>query len=51
MSDWRFIIANVVKFYEGGVQYKDAKQMPLYELIQLEQDAAKIAKEIKDEII
>ena len=39
-----------MKFYEGGIQYKDAKQMPLYELIQLEQLAVKIAKEIKDEI-
>lgn len=50
-SDWRWLVVNVVKFFKGGVQYKDAAKMPLSELIQLEGMArdfnTKVAAEIE----
>ena len=39
-----------MKFYEGGIQYKDAIRMSLYELIEMNDQARRINKEVKDTI-
>ena len=36
-----------MKFFEGGVQYKDAAKMPLFNLFQLEKTAEKINNEME----
>ena len=41
------MICDLVKFYEGGVSYQDAKKMPFSELVLLQQEANRINKAIE----
>jgi hypothetical protein len=46
-DDWLYLITDVVKFFSGGVNYNQAKKMPLTEILALRRHASRINKEIK----
>ena len=50
IGEWHALIANVVKFYEGGVQYESALKMPLATLYLLDREADKIIRATKREM-
>jgi len=48
-ADWFFLIADMVKFYEGGLSFQYAKALPLSELMNMKRAAHKINEEIRKE--
>lgn len=44
---WHRLLANLVKFYEGGLDYCTAKRLSFYELNMLNSEANRINKEIE----
>ena len=42
------VVCNLIKFYEGGLQYHIAKKLPISELVMLNHNAGRINKEIED---
>lgn len=49
-TDWLYLIANILKFYEGGITYRDIMQMTFYEVRKWERFAKKINAEIEAKI-
>jgi hypothetical protein len=45
-ENWLYLIANLIHFFQGGLNYECAKRMGLSELIDLEKQARKINQEI-----
>jgi hypothetical protein len=41
------LITDLVKFYAGGLNYSEAKKMPLSELVALQRESDRINREIK----
>lgn len=48
-GEWFYLIANIIKFYEGGIGYSDIMSMGFKEILKWHSMARKINHEIKSE--
>lgn len=47
-GDWIYLIANLIKFYEGGITYRDTMRMTFNQLVKWNRMAQKINREIEE---
>lgn len=47
-GDWEYLIANLLKFYQGGLSYQDCMSMSFHSLIRFNRYAQKINAEIEN---
>lgn len=49
-ADWHYLIANILKFYEGSISYDNIFRMSFEEILMWERYAQKINNEIEKEV-